>query len=419
MFIGCKENDRRVVITGAGVVTALGVVRNALHESLRSGKSAVRRMPEWASFMQTKDDVLAAPVDLSEADVKSIDRRSRRSMAKAALFAALAARDAVAESGLSAEFLSSGRVGCAISSTVGSATAMYESCKAVLERRFEDLAACQFFRLVSHSSAFNTANLFGIRGVQLSPCSACASSLQSIGLAYEQLRAGRQDAFLAGGSDETTPMVAGSFQQLYALVGGTSLPVEERSRPFDVARSGLVCGEGGGVLVVETLASARARGARPLAEILGYATNCTGSQISQSDRGSIVRCMRMALADAGLEAGDIDYVSAHATSTVAGDREEAAAIREVFGDAVPVSSLKGSLGHTLGASGGIETAALLEMMRRGEVLPTANLTEVDPDCAGIWLPDRPLARTVRRALKNCIAFGGVNASLVIAQYEDC
>lgn len=406
------------MVTGAGVVTALGTKRNALHESLRSGKSAVRLMPEWSSFMQAKGDVLAAPVDLPEAAVKSIDRRCRRSMAKAAVFAALAARDAVAESGLSQQFLSSGRVGCAISSTVGSATAMYESCKAVLERRFEDLAACQFFRLVSHSSAFNTANLFGIRGVQLSPCSACASSLQAVGLAYEQILAGRQEAFLAGGSDETTPMVAGSFQQLYALVGGTSLPVAERSRPFDAARSGLVCGEGGGVLVVESLASARARGVRPLAEILGYATNCTGSQISQSDRESIVRCMRLALADAGLEPGDIDYVSAHATSTVAGDREEAAAIRDVFGDAVPVSSLKGSLGHTLGASGAIETAALLEMMRRGEVLPTANLTSVDPDCGGIWLPDRPLERPIRRVLKNCIAFGGVNASLVIARCDE-
>ena len=413
----CRDISRRVVITGAGVVSALGLDRETLHESLRRGQSAVRLMPEWASFMQTKDDVLAAPVDLTDETVRSIDRRCRRSMAKAAMFAALAARDAVAESGLSPEFLTSGRVGCAVSSTVGSATAMYESCKAVLERRFEDLAACQFFRLVSHSSAFNTANLFGIRGVQLSPCSACASSLQAIGLAYEQVLAGRQDAFLAGGSDETTPMVAGSFQQLYALVGGTSLPVSERSRPFDAARSGLVCGEGGGILVVESLASAKARGVRPLAEILGYATNCTGCQISQSDRASIVSCMRMALADAGLEAADIDYVSAHATSTVAGDREEAAAIREVFGDAVPVSSLKGSLGHTLGASGGIETAALLEMMRRSEVLPTANLTSVEPECGGIWLPDKPLARPVRTVLKNCIAFGGVNASLVIAVCE--
>ena len=148
MFVGRKENVNRVVVTGAGVVSALGKTRDDLYESLRIGKSAVRLMPEWSSFMQTKDDVLAAPVDLSEADVRSIDRRCRRSMSKAAVFAALAARDAVAESGLSQEFLSSGRVGCAISSTVGSASAMYESCKAVLERRFEDLAACQFLRLV-------------------------------------------------------------------------------------------------------------------------------------------------------------------------------------------------------------------------------------------------------------------------------
>lgn len=398
------------------MVSALGNTRAEMHERMRSGESAVKLMPAWSEFMQVKFDVVAAPVTLEDSCIKSIDRRHRRSMANAALFAAIAARNAILESGLDPETLSSGRTGCIVSSTVGSASAMFESCKAVIERRFEDLSACQFFRLVSHSSAFNTANLLGITGVQLSPCSACASSLQAIGLAYEQILAGRQEVILAGGSDEVTPMVTGSFSQLYALAENSEFPPERRSRPFDAARGGLVCGEGAGVLVVEELEHALGRGAPVLAEIRGYATNCTGSQISQSDSISIVKCMRAALDDAGIAPGGIDYLSAHATSTVAGDSAEASAIREVFGASVPVSSLKGALGHTLGASGAIETAAVLEMMSRGEILPTMNLEKVAEDCGGICLPRETLAARPAAVLKNCIAFGGVNASMVLSPF---
>lgn len=411
------NKKRRVVITGAGVVSSLGMDRAELHEKLRSAESAVKTMPGWADFMQAKFDVVAAPVSMDPSCVKSIDRRKRRSMANAALFAAVAAQKAVAESGLSDEILSSGRTGCIVSSTVGSASAMFDSCKAVIERRYEDLSACQFFKLVSHSSAFNTANLLGITGVQLSPCSACASSLQSIGLGYEQILAGRQEVVLVGGSDEATAMVTGSFSQLYALAEESEFPPERRSRPFDAARAGLVCGEGAGILVIEDLDHALGRGAKILAEIKGYSTNCTGSQISQSDASSIVRCMRSALANAGLSPHEIDYISAHATSTVAGDREEAAAIREVFGENVPVSSLKGALGHTLGASGVIETVAVLEMISRGEIIPTMNLENIAEDCKGIWLPQEPLAKPLVNVLKNCIAFGGVNASLVLSVFD--
>lgn len=413
---GNDVKRRRVVITGAGVVSALGLTRKELHDRLLNGENAVRSMPEWSEFMQAKFDVVAACVNLDPAMVKLIDRRRRRSMANAALFAAIAAKSAVEESALTPEMLSSGRCGCIASSTVGSASAMFESCKAVIERRFEDLSACQFFKLVSHSSAFNTANLFGITGVQISPCSACASSLQAIGLAYEQILAGRQEIFLAGGSDEATAMVTGSFSQLYALAENSQFPPSERSRPFDSARGGLVCGEGAGMLVVEELGHALSRGASILAEIKGYATNCNGSEISQSDSASIARCMRAAMDDAGIGPGDVDYLSAHATSTVAGDREEAAAIREVFSDGVPVSSLKGALGHTLGASGAIETAAVLEMMARGEILPTANLVDVAEDCSGISLPKTAVRKRLGTVLKNCIAFGGVNASLVISEF---
>ena len=403
----------RIVITGTGVTSALGNSRQELFESLLRGDSAIRECPDWEDHISGKARIYAAPVELPSEQVKSISRHSRRSMGPTALFAALAARSLVADANLSPETLTGGRLGCVISSTLGSASEIYSSAAAIVQGCMNDLSACEFFKIASHSAAFNVANLLGICGVQLSPCSSCASSLQSLGLAYEQLLLGRQDAFLAGGSDEVAPIVLDFFRLLHALADSPDLTPVQQSRPFDAARSGLVVGEGAGLLAVETLEHAQSRGAKPLAEIIGYATNCTGSQISQSDRGSIVRCMQAALADASLTPADIDYVSAHATSTPAGDREEAAAIREIFGDKVPVSSLKGQLGHTLGASGALETAVVLEMMSRGVILPNANLEEVGEDCAGLQLPRTPLERSVNVVLKNCIAFGGVNATIVL------
>ncbi len=410
-----RVKQRRVVITGAGAVSALGLNPDDLYQALLSGKSAVRLMPEWTGELDGTHTVAAAPIELAPAIVKNIPRHYRRSMGTAAVFAALAAQQAVSASGLTEEILRSGRTGCIASSTVGSASGMYESTKAVLEKRFDDLSSCQFFRVVSHSSAFNVANLFGINGVQLSPCSACASALQSVGAAYEQILLGRQDVILAGGSDEVTPMVAGSFRHLYALSENHEMPAQEQSRPFDSRRAGLVCGEGAGMLVIEEYEHAVRRGAPVLAEIYGYATNCTGTQISQSDAASIETCMNLALEDAGVSASGINYISAHATGTVAGDREEAAAIRNVFGSGVPVSSLKGHLGHTLGASGALEMAAVLEMMKHGKVIPTRNLDEPSEDCQGLDLPRTVQDRDPELVLKNCIAFGGVNSSLVFGK----
>ena len=407
----------RVVITGAGVTSALGFSRQELFQALLEGRSAVKLRPDWSELMQGNPRVVAASVELPEEQVKSIKRHYRRSMGPSALFAALAAKKLVEETGLTQEQLSSGRIGCISSSTLGSPTETYSAAMAIVNNTFYDQSACQFFKIVSHSSAFNVANMLGINGIQLSPCSACASALQSIGLAYEQLLLGRQDVILAGGSDEVTPIVLESFRLLHALGEEPEFAPEEMSRPFDAKRCGLVCGEGAALLAVETLKHALARGATPLAEIIGYATICTGAQISQSDSASIVRCMKLALEDAGVTPQEVDYVSAHATSTIAGDREEAMAIHELFGDSVPVSSLKGQLGHTLGASGALETALLLEMLSRGILLPNTNLGTPSEECSGLNLIREPLERSPHIILKNCIAFGGVNATLIIKKIE--
>ena len=405
---------RRAVVTGIGAITPLGNSADELYRALLENRSGIRAMSEWRD--EFGRNIAGAPVVLDPAEVKKISRKVRRTMGNAALFAGLAAQEAVTRSGLEPDFFTSGRVGCVIGSTVGSASSMTEACVADYEGRRNDLSACHFFRLMSHSSSFNVADMFGINGPQLSTNSACASGLQALGTALELIQLGKVDAVLAGGSDESTPLVASSFQLLYALAEEESPEPDKLSRPFDAGRTGLVCSEGAGILVVEELEHAKRRGAPILFELAGYATNCSGWHVSHSDELQIANCMRAALADAEINAEEVDYVSAHATGTRVGDAAEAAAIRTVLGGNTPVSSLKGHLGHTLGASGSLELAAVAGMMRDGVILPTRNLEKVE-DCAGILLPRETEQRELRVCLKNSIAFGGVNATLICRRFD--
>ncbi|MBQ4480823.1 MAG: hypothetical protein II943_09310 [Victivallales bacterium] len=402
----------RVVITGCGIVSALGMSREKLYQSLLVGNSAVRVMTEW-KLRGATGELLAAPVEVSRERLLSLDRKLRRSMAPVAIFAALAAGNAIAESGLSAEDLAACEAGCAIGSTLGSPSAIFETMLLFDKNGLESLPSQQFFKSVSHTAAFNVANAYGLNGALLAPCSACASGLQSIGLAYDEIRLGRQTIMLAGGADEATPAVAGTFEQLFALAHPASGQAAEAAiRPFDAERCGLACGEGAGIFVLEERNHALRRGARILAEIRGYATNASGRQTSQSDAGAIERCLRSGLREAGLQPEDIHYINAHATGTRQGDAAEAVALRNVFGAGVPVSSLKAQLGHTMGASGALEMAVVLEMSRNRLLLPTANLENPDEACAGLDLLRQPRRTSLKYFIKDCFAFGGINAVLV-------
>ena len=402
----------RVVITGCGVISALGYDRSALFERLLAGESAIRVMPEW-ELPGATGELLAAPLELPREKFLALDRKLRRSMAPVAAYAALAAQDAVAESGLSPEELTDGTTGCAIGSTLGSPSAIHETMRLFQKSGLENMPAQQFFKSVSHTAAFNVANVLGLTGALLAPCSACASGLQAIGLAYDEIRLGRQTVMLAGGADEATPEVAGTFEQLFAL--GHPLPGQpatEAIRPFDAQRCGLAVGEGAAVFVLEERTHALRRGANILVEIRGYATNASGHQTSQSDADAISRCLVDALREAAVAPSDIQYICAHATGTRQGDAAEATALRQVFGAGIPVSSLKAQLGHTMGASGAMDLAATLEMARNNTLLPTANLVTPDEACAGIDLLQQSRHATLRYFVKDCFAFGGINAVLV-------
>ena len=407
---------KRVVITGSGVVTGLGKNLAALMEGLRQGKSAVRAMPDWVKYHGLNSRVGAvAHIE----DEKDIPRKNRRSMGRLSVFGAQAAKQAVLDAKISEALLTSPRFGCVMGSTMGGAEAMNEAFEIMIPKcDLSELSSMSFFKCVSHTVSMNVAQYLGIRGYVMATSAACASSLQAIGLGYELIRSGRQDVLLCGGAEELHPIVAGTFDILFAASTQYNDRPSLTPRPFDEKRDGLVCGDGAGVLVLEEYEHARKRGAKILGEIAGYATYGSGMDMSQSNCEGMKACIRGALHDAKLEPADIDYISAHATATVQGDQAEAEALAEIFGDQIPVSSLKGYIGHTLGASGAIEFAASLEMMEQGVIYPTLNLDQIDPKCGGIMHVQKPLQKKVKALVKNSFAFGGINASLVCIRAEN-
>jgi 3-oxoacyl-[acyl-carrier-protein] synthase II len=402
---------KRVVITGMGVVSPLGNGMAALMQGLADGTSSVRRMEGWDQYTGLRS-LVGAPAEMK--DEKKIPRQKRRSMGRMSVFAAQAADEAVADAGIDLSNEDPWRIGCVIGSTMGSAKSINDAFEIMLPGKdLSLLNSTMFFHCMSHTAAVNVAQYLGLNGMIMAPAAACASALHALGTGFDLVRLGRQDVLLCGGAEELHPTVTGSFDILYATSSGYNDRPRMTPRPFDRDRDGLVCGEGSGILVLEDYDRAVRRKAKIYAEITGYSTTANGLHVSQSNRESMVSCMRQALREAGIEAGKIDYINAHATATVQGDREEAEAIRDLFGSSVPVSSLKGYIGHTLGASGAIELAASIAMMERRLIYPTLNLENIADDCAGIGHVREPKQKEIRAVLKNGFAFGGINAALVI------
>jgi 3-oxoacyl-[acyl-carrier-protein] synthase II len=400
----------RAVITGYGVVSPIGYSVEEMMRALDAGVCATRAMPpSWNRFGRLRCQV-GCPVEMR--DPKAIPRSLRRTMSPMSIYAVQAATQALKHAGIDpAAIAPNPRIGCIMGSTTGSPQAISQTYEILLAKNeYEMLGASEFFRCISHTVALNVAQFFGIKGVVSATSAACASGLQAVGAAYDQVRLGRQDVVLCGGGEELHETVVGSFDILYAASAQYNDRPADTPRPFDAKRDGLVCGEGAGVIVVEGRDHALARGANILAEIVGYHT-CSGVHVSQSDEPSMAHCMKAALDCAGLGAKDIGYINAHATGTPQGDAAEARAIHGVFGSDIPVSSLKGNMGHTLGASGPIELAATIEMMRCGTIYPTHNLAEIDPACAGIGHVLKKTSKEFNHFLKNSFAFGGINSAI--------
>lgn len=401
---------KRVVISGVGAVSAMGNNVPSLVRGIEDGRSAVHYMEGWNQYTGLRS-LVGAPAELI--NEKTIPRKNRRSMGRMSIFAVQAAEQALSDSGIEPEELASGRVGCIIGSTMGSAKSLNETFEIMLPQKdLTQLSSMKFFQCVSHTAAMNVSQYLGITGCVLATSAACASALQAVGAGYDLIRLGKQDAVLCGGAEELHPTVTGSFDVLFATSSSYNDKPQKTPRPFDRDRDGLVCGEGSGILVIEEYERALKRNAKIYAEITGYHTCGSGVHVSQPDKKSIASCLRQALASANVSSNEVDYINAHATATIQGDKEEASAIKEVLGNSTPVSSLKGYIGHTLGASGALELIVSLAMMEKGIIYPTLNLDNVSSDCQGINHVIEPVSKDISIMVKNCFAFGGINSVLV-------
>lgn len=398
--------SRRVVITATALHSPLGSEPGAVFDRVLRGEHGISFRPDWAAIEDLRSHVGAAVPDF---DGKAIPRKTRRTMGRVAQLAASAAEEAARRAGLGDEHLHSERTGVIMGSTVGSAEAESSFWGEVNRDNPRGIKGTTFFQCMPHTCAANAALHLGVIGEVFATNSACASSNQAIGLAMDRIRAGRLDIVLAGGAEELHPGGPMLFDALGAATHRTD--PDATPTPFQAGRDGIVVGEGAGVLVVEALEHAEARGATVLAEVLGTATRCDAAHMAMAQPDGMERAIRACLADAGLSPDDVDHIDAHATGTRGGDAAEAEALHRVFGDRPTVSSLKGHLGHTLGACGAIEALLAIEAMHRGIAAPTRGLT--NPDVAPLNLLQQPREQRMRHVLKTSFAFGGVNSVLLL------
>lgn len=407
---------KRVVVTGVGAVSPFGRGVDVLFDGLREGRSAVTYLPELENVTGLATRVVGLVKDV---DMNEVPRKIRRSMSPMSVYAYWAANEAISMAGVDEKFLQGGRFGLAMGSTLGSPHATEEFFSSYFpDKNIEQIKAMVFFRIMGHSVAANVSQALGITGRVVSPTGACATSCQAIGMGYEAIAMGRQDCMLCGGADEYHPLTSATFDIMMAASTNYNDAPHKTPRPFDAARDGVVCGEGAGVILLESLDSALSRGARILAELVGFFSTSDPSSIANPDPHPVYTCMKGALESAGLASSDISYVNAHATGTLQGDEAESRAIAMLFGDSVPVSGFKGHMGHTMAASGVLELAGCLGMMKHSLLIPTRNLDVVAPECCGINHVTELAARPVAAVLKNNFALGGINCSLVLRRYDD-
>ncbi|MCH7644500.1 MAG: beta-ketoacyl-ACP synthase [Myxococcales bacterium] len=408
--------SRRVVVTGMAGLSPIGVEWKEVRDALRSGRSGVCRIDDWDEVdgLRTR---LGAPVP-DFAPPADYPRKKTRAMGRVASLSTRAMELALRDAGLlDHPVIGSGRTGVSHGSSSGSPPALGVYARQLFAgQTVRGIGANDYLQLMSHTTAANIANFFGVRGRIIPTSSACTSGSQGIGYGFDSIRYGQQDVMLTGGAEELARMSAVIFDVLYAASTRNDEP-HRTPRPFDVARDGTVVGEGAGCLVLEEFERARERGAHIYAEIVGYGTNCDGRHMTNPDPEGMEQVMRQGLADAGIDAGAVDYVNAHGTATETGDIAESRATLAVFGRETPVSSLKGHLGHTLGACGALEAWMTIEMINEGWVAPTLNLSEVDERCAALdYVRDVPRDLDVEIAMSNNFAFGGVNTSLVFKRW---
>lgn len=399
----------RVFVSGYGLVSAFGKSWAALKQGFERGENAVCYMKEWEKYdeLTTK---LGAPI-LNYAPPEIWSRKQTRSLGRVALFSVEAVKYALEMAGLSEdESIKDGRMGVAAGSSTGSTDAVVDMAKFFLGLD-DNCNANTYIKMMPHTTAANIALFYSLKGRLVPTSSACTSGSQAIGYAYEMIKFGKIDMMIAGGAEELCPSEAYTFNILYATSQKNATP-KLTPQPFDEARDGLVIGEGAGYVVLESEESLKKRGGVAIAEVVGFGTTCDGTHITRPQPKTMKEAMNLALKDAQISPEKIGYINAHATATKQGDIAESIATNEIFGKNAKISSLKSYLGHTLGACGGLESIASIEMMRQDLFYPTLNLNKIDKECAQLDYLSSPREIKTEFVMNNNFAFGGVNTSLI-------
>ncbi len=407
---------KRVVVTGMAGISSLGSDWPTIEANLRAGASGIRRMADWDQFAELNTRLGGPVTDFTPPP--HYNRKLTRTMGRVALLASCATEKALADAGLLNDpIIQDGRMGIAYGSCSGSIDALKDFASMLIVGGSGNLNATTYLRMMSHTAAVNIGIRFGIKGRVYPTTSACTSGSQGVGYAFEAIKFGKQKLMVAGGAEELSPTQAAVFDTLFATSTKNDAPTTTPA-PFDTARDGLVLGEGATTLILEEHEHALARGARIYAEVLGFGSNSDGDHATHPNTTTMEVAMRLALDDAGLPPEAIGYVNAHGTATEQGDIAESQATHRLFGERLPISSLKGHFGHTLGACGALESWLSIAMMRAGWFAPTLNLHTVDPRCGVLdYIAGEGRALQCDTVMNNNFAFGGINTSLIFRRHS--
>jgi 3-oxoacyl-[acyl-carrier-protein] synthase-1 len=403
---------RRVVVTGMGIVSCLGNDLETVLDSLKQGRSGIKFQPEYKELGFRSQVAGSIDIDLDSL----IDRKLRRFMGNAAAYAYLAMKQAIEDSGLSEDQISNVRTGLIAGSGGASSADIVETADILREKGVRRVGPYRVTRTMGSTVSACLATPFKIKGVNYSITSACATSAHCIGNAMEQIQLGKQDVVFAGGGEELHWSLSVMFDAMGALSSKYNDTPEKASRAYDANRDGFVIAGGAGMLVLEELEHAKARGAKIYAELTGYGATSDGyDMVAPSGEGAI-RCMQQAMATVD---GPIDYINSHGTSTPAGDIQELKAMKQTFGDKMPpVSSTKSLTGHSLGATGAQEAIYSILMQQNNFICASANIEELDPEAAGMPVVTELKDNIeLKRVMSNSFGFGGTNSTLVFEKYE--
>ncbi|MDB4349729.1 beta-ketoacyl-[acyl-carrier-protein] synthase family protein [Omnitrophica bacterium] len=404
-------NKRRVVITGLGVVSSIGIGKDEFWKNLIAGKSGIS---EVTTFDTSKYDNHRGGEVKDFDPLKFITRKFIKEMGRVSQFAVSASKMALEDARLTIPKVKKGRIGVIMGTTMAGIQSLEEVNRHWMEKGEDDVWATTVIKYPGNVLSDSVGHYFGMNGPTYVIPTACAAGNYSIGYSYDLIRTGKVDVMLAGGTDPFSRITFTGFSRLFAMA-------RDKCQPFDKNRKGMMIGEGAGVLALEDLEHALERKVPIYAEVLGYGLSCDASHMTAPTEEGIAFMMKRAMKNSGIDKKEVDYICAHGTGTPSNDKTECKAAKTIFGDyasKIPMSSIKSMLGHTMGAASAIEAISTILTIKDGVIPPTINHEEEDPECVGVnCVPNRAIRKEVKVALNNSLAFGGNNACVAFKRYE--